>query len=153
MSLKRERLVGEKIQRVGRVGIATHGRGQCIAAAIGMLARPTLVGFGERRRGVPQGLGGIDRFSLRRRLGPLVQIDRSLGEERVLLELLLEIGRKFELGELQQLDRLLQLRRHGQGLPRCDDQTGTDTHQFSPKTRVPIPSREVNARIVPKLSL
>ena len=37
-------------------------------------------------------------------------------EERVLLELALDVGRQLEIAQLQQLDRLLQLRRHHQSL-------------------------------------
>ena len=38
-------------------------------------------------------------------------------QQRVALELRFHIGGKVEMGELEQLDRLQQLRRHHQGLP------------------------------------
>ena len=44
-------------------------------------------------------------------------------EKRVLLELLSDIGGELEVGQLQQLDRLLQLRRHDQGLALAQIET------------------------------
>ena len=43
-------------------------------------------------------------------------------EERILHELLLDVGGELEVRHLQQLDRLLQLRRHHQrlGLPKIE---------------------------------
>ena len=43
-------------------------------------------------------------------------VGRALLEERILFEFLLDVGGEFEVRELQQLDRLLQLRSHRQGL-------------------------------------
>ncbi len=37
-------------------------------------------------------------------------------EQRIALQLLLDIGRDFEVGKLQQFDRLTQLGRHDEGL-------------------------------------
>ncbi len=37
-------------------------------------------------------------------------------EKRVLFELPLDVGRELQVGEFEQLDRLLKLRRHHQGL-------------------------------------
>jgi hypothetical protein len=54
--------------------------------------------------------------------------DAVLLQQRVLFEFLLDKGRQFEVRELQQLDRLLQLRRHRQRLARSQDKTRTDTH-------------------------
>ncbi len=97
-------------------------------ALVAARVRPALV-----RRGGP----GIGRVLVRRHVGRAVQRAlaragrRLLGrrlvwrrlralvlalEERVLLELALDVGRKLEVAQLQQLDRLLQLRRHHQGL-------------------------------------
>ena len=44
-------------------------------------------------------------------------------EKRILLELLSDIGGELEVGQLQQLDRLLQLRRHDQGLALAQIET------------------------------
>ena len=52
---------------------------------------------------------------LRRRLGRLAALLLPL-EKGVLLELPLHIGRELKIAQLQQLYRLLQLRRHHQGL-------------------------------------
>ncbi len=56
-----------------------------------------------------RGGGIVLRFNRRRVLVAIKQ--------RISLELLLDIGGELEIGELQQLDGLLQLGRHHQGLP------------------------------------
>ena len=64
------------------------------------------------------GAGGVERGGRRAGLGlgtGRVRLLLAL-EQRVLLELALDIGRQLEVRELQQLDRLLQLRRHHQAL-------------------------------------
>ncbi len=46
-------------------------------------------------------------------------VGRILGvlQQRIAFELRIDESRELEMGQLQQLDRLQQLRRHGQGLP------------------------------------
>ncbi len=54
-------------------------------------------------------------------LGASAGVSSAL-EQRILLDLALDIGRELEIRQLQQLDRLLQLRRHHQrlGLPKIE---------------------------------
>ncbi len=68
-------------------------------------------------------VGGLVSALLRGRLAVRLGRRRGLGrlalrafEQRVLLDLGLDVGHELEVGELQQLDRLLQLRRHDQRL-------------------------------------
>ena len=56
-------------------------------------------------------------------------------EERVALEFGLDIGGEIEMGELQQLDRLQQLRRHHQGLALAELQPLQQTHRERPMLR------------------
>jgi len=55
-------------------------------------------------------------------------VARGLLQQGVLFQLLLDEGGELEMRELQQLDGLLQLWRHCQGLARSQDETRTDTH-------------------------
>ena len=66
----------------------------------------------------PPGFAGFGRSRRFRRFAGLGRILVAL-QERVLLELGVDIGGQFDVRQLQQLDRLLQLRRHDQrlGLP------------------------------------
>ena len=63
----------------------------------------------------------------------------GLLEEWIFLELLLDERRQLEMRELQQLDRLLQLRRHCQRLARSQDETRTDTHVPLPLEALHLP--------------
>ena len=62
----------------------------------------------------------LDRALATVRPGRRLALDRRLPlrafQHRILFELLLDEGIELQVGELQQLDRLLQLRRHHQGL-------------------------------------
>src|SRR3546814_4539469 len=49
-------------------------------------------------------------------------------QQGIALELLLDIGHQFQVGELQQLDSLLQLRRHNERLAMPEFKTGTESH-------------------------
>ena len=130
MDGERARPLGDEIERAGGV-VALADAARCtVAAAVGMLARPALVGLGQGRRGGGQCLGGIGRriedgCVL---LGDRAVVGRALGEQGVLFEFLLDVGGELEMRELQQLDGLLKLRRHCQGLARSQDETRTDTH-------------------------
>ena len=130
MDRQRARAFGDEIQRIGGILALADLAGRAVAAAIGMLARPPLVGLGQSGRRGRQRLGGIGRRIEHGRvgLGDRAVIRRSFGEQRVLFEFLLDESRQFEMRELQQLDRLLKLRRHCQGLARSQDETRTDTH-------------------------
>jgi hypothetical protein len=75
-----------------------------------------------RRRGL-LGLGLLG--DLPREL--LVELEALL-EHRILLELLLDRGEEFETRELQQLDGLLQLRRHHQLLGQPELLSECDRH-------------------------
>ena len=80
------------------------GRGAEIFASERLVERRRAVnGFGRA--------GGISLSALR-----LAAFGIFALQQRVFLELGFDIFRKLEIGELQQLDRLLQLRRHHQGL-------------------------------------
>ena len=70
-------------------------------AVLQCLVEPFGPGFGGDRRGVARILGAAGRLAF---------------QQRVPLQLVLDIGLKLEIGKLQQLDRLLQLRGHHQGL-------------------------------------
>ena len=50
-------------------------------------------------------------------------------EQRIAFQLALDIFGQFEIGQLQQLDRLLQLRRHDQGLALPQLQTLAERHE------------------------
>ena len=93
-----ERRLGVRRQALG------PGQIERIGWLHGGLARGR-VGLGLTGGGV--GLRAVALFAL----GPLVAF-----EQRIALKFPLHIGRKFHAGKLQQLDRLLQLRRHDQGL-------------------------------------
>ena len=56
-------------------------------------------------------------------------------EQRVLLDLALDERRQLEIGKLQQLDRLLQLRRHDErlGLPEIEPLRERHDDAYSPK--------------------
>ena len=119
-----------KSSALGRIVALADAACRTVAAAVGMLARPALVGLGQGRRRGGQCLGGIGRriedgCVL---LGDRAVVGRALGEQRVLFEFLLDEGGELEMRELQQLDGLLKLRRHCQGLARSQDETRTDTH-------------------------
>ncbi len=96
------------------VGLVEDGRGQVEGQLVGALAvhRARLLGHGLGGGGSGRQLGGP---RLGRRLGVGVHVLGLLGhflEERILLELLAHDLLELEGGELQQLDRLLQERRH-----------------------------------------
>ena len=129
MGRQRHRPLGHEVQRLGRI-LARRRLG--IAAAVGEFPGPALVGIGQRRRGGGQRFGGIARRFDRGRVlfrGRTV-VGRGLLQQGVLFQLLLDEGRQLEMRELQQLDGLLQLRRHRQGLARRQDETGTNTHLY-----------------------
>ena len=65
------------------------------------------------------------RLGRRFALGPLGVL---AFEQRVLLEFGFDVFREFQIGKLQQLDRLLQLRRHDQGLALSQLQTLCQRH-------------------------
>jgi hypothetical protein len=53
-------------------------------------------------------------------------------EDRVALQFLFHIGLEFKVRQLQQLDRLLQLRGHHQTLSLTDIQAGRNRHRAGP---------------------
>ena len=121
---------GDEIERTGGVVALADTTCRPVAAAVGVLARPALVGLGQGRCGGGQCLGGVTRrfedwYIL---LANRAVVARALGEQGVLFEFLLDVGGELEMRELQQLDGLLKLRRHCQGLARSQDETRTDTH-------------------------
>ena len=59
MDRERARPLGDEIEGVGGIVALADAAGGAIAAAVGMLARPALVGFGQGRRGGGQRLGGV----------------------------------------------------------------------------------------------
>ena len=73
----------------------------------------------HRPRHKRAGIVGIGKFGA---LGRRFARDRRLGavagalQQRIALQFLLDKGRQIEIGQLQQLDRLHQLRRHHQRL-------------------------------------
>jgi hypothetical protein len=80
---------------------------------------------GRRRgRGVVRRCGSLA-------LGPAVLIHRRVFEDRVLLHLLLDEAHQVQLGQLEQLDRLLQLRRHHQLLGEFELLLEFDRHGVS----------------------
>ena len=83
---------------VGRFGAAVFAAAVFAAFAAAGALGPTIRGLG---------LGSVAAFALR----PLVALQKWIA-----FKLLLHVCRKFHVGKLQQLDRLLQLRRHDQGL-------------------------------------
>ncbi len=88
-----------------------------------------------RQRGGVRRLDGVSRCRIpdddlvercplrRRRVANLVAF-----QQRVALQLLLDEGVDLDIGVLQQLDRLTQLRRHDQGLALAQVETGGDRH-------------------------
>jgi len=86
MNGKRARPFGDEIERVGRVFALAALGGRAIAAAIGMLARPPLVGLGQGRSGRGQRFGGIGRRIEDRafRLGDRAVIRRAFRQQRIL---------------------------------------------------------------------
>ncbi len=136
MGRQRARPVSDEIERVRKiVALAEFPGSRSIAATVGMLAGPAIVGFGQSRRGGGQRFGGVGRCLGR---SGVTLADRSLVglgflEERILLQLLLDEGGEFEMRKLKKLDRLLQLRRHRQRLARSQDETRSDTHVPPPQ--------------------
>ena len=89
-------------------------RDRLLPAVVGR-SRPAIAGLaGHLEAAVELGSGALDR----RRLGLVTARLRLLLalEQRVLLELALDVGRELEVRQLQKLDRLLELRRHHQAL-------------------------------------
>jgi hypothetical protein len=99
-----------------------------IGDAVAMLDQPVgrhRIGFGQ----LPVLAGEL--FGLRGCLGrPLVA--RRL-EQRILLQLLGDEAFDFEVGKRQQLDRLLQLRRHHQRLALAQVEARCQRHRYSSK--------------------
>ena len=129
---ERTRTAGDEVERIGKALALANSAGRRIAAPVGVLARPAVVGLGQRRCGGGQGFGGVgwhveDR-RVRFRDRPVVRA--TLGQQRILLEFLLNEGSEFEVRELQQLDGLLKLRRHRQRLTGRQEETWTDTHRY-----------------------
>ncbi len=85
--------------------------------------RPLLARF-RRKAALRLGL----RFRLRRHDGRAIGRRFVVLQQRIALELLIDERRKLHLGKLQQLDRLLQLRRHHQGLRLAQIEALTHCH-------------------------
>jgi hypothetical protein len=106
---------------------------RAVTAAVGVLAGPAVVSLVQRRRAVGQGLGGVGdpgRFGRGRlRCGRAILVARRFDQQRVGLELALDVAGQFQLRELQQLDRLLQLRRHHQRLSLAQLQARREAHR------------------------
>ena len=109
--------------------------------------------------GVEVGLGGpaggvVEPIGDRRILGRALGLPRSValvaGQQRVLLELGVHEGVELNIGELQELDSLLQLRRDDQRLALPNLETCTERHlrplwPVSCFRLVPESQRSVNA--------
>ncbi len=103
-------LAPARIEVVGEPGL---GREVALAAAVEAVVAP-------RIGRLAAGLAGLGRLDL----GPL--------QQRVALQLGIDIGREVEMRELQKLDRLQELRRHHQGLALAHLEPLQQTHQPAP---------------------
>ena len=79
-----------------------------------------------------RGLASASRRPRPARLGAGRLVGRGLLEERVLLELLLEELLQLHRGELQEVDRLLQHRRHDEPLRLAEGEAGFHGHRRDP---------------------
>ena len=74
-------------------------------------------------------IGQIERLGIAaQRLSRLVVLRLLAGQQRIAIELLLKKGLELKVGQLQQLDGLLQLRGHDQTLALAKFQSCSDRH-------------------------
>jgi hypothetical protein len=104
-------IVGFGMRRIERLGIRAGQH----------LRTRQIGGIGGRVRGRGKLIGG---GAFGRNFRALVAF-----QQRVALQLLLDEGGGFQIGELQQLDRLPQLRRHHERLGLTQIETRTDRHR------------------------
>ena len=112
------RALRHEIQGLGGIlALADTTRGG-IAAPVGMFAGPAVVRFGKGRSRRGQSLGRIAwRFDGRSFVfGYRALIRGPLGQQGILFEFLLDESSQLKVRKLQQLDGLLKLWRHRQGL-------------------------------------
>jgi hypothetical protein len=122
--------------------------GACFGRLGGAVGLVDIVGTGVE---FTAGLGGAAGFvephllalfrDLFRRLGRFwPALAFGPGQKRIPLDLGLDIVLQFDVGELEQLDRLLQLRRHDKGLPLPQLKTMRERHYDLPGRRLePLP--------------
>ena len=126
-----DRAVGRRIEPRGAAGL--------VAAGVELLG---IIGVQRGGRLVRKRVGadhevGRDRLRAQRRRRALVErrlLERDLGplvafQQRVALELFLDKGGDLEIGELEQLDGLTQLRRHHQRLRVSELQPWSECHE------------------------
>src|SRR5471032_1509203 len=130
MNRERTRAVGHEIQRVWKVVALTALGGGGVTATVGMFACPAIVGFGQGRGRSSKRVGGVDRQGGHGSVGLVARtvVGACFLQKGVLFQLLLDEGGEFQVRKLQELDRLLQLRRHSECLARGQNETRTDTH-------------------------
>ncbi len=105
------------------------GLGRAVAAEIRVEAvavAPVPAGLRGLAVALAPGIADLGRLGL----GPL--------QQRITLELGIDVGGEVEVGELQKLDRLQELRRHHQGLALAHLEPLQQTHQPAPTCDAPV---------------